>query len=183
MCSSMRSPLRCLCPSLRPRLLPTAQAAYLRFYSAAQAQGVPRIRIGDDVEAEKWQHKEQYPRIKKQDAVLDYNTFKERYKNLGRGESKPNDEVVVRGESAPIFSNGFGSSCQGRIWSFRIAGSKLGFLDLFQNNRSLPLNAHRLQCMLDYTHIAHSGMKPWHFKEFLNRLHRGDIYSELAPRI
>lgn len=48
---------------------------------------------------EKWRHKEQYPRIKRQDAVIDHHTFKERYKNLGRGESKPDDEVVVRGMS------------------------------------------------------------------------------------
>ena len=38
--------------------------------------------------------------MKRQDGVLDYHTFKERYKNLGRGESKPDDEVVVRGMSA-----------------------------------------------------------------------------------
>ena len=38
--------------------------------------------------------------MKKQDAVLDYHTFKERYKNLSPGESKPDDEVVVRGMSA-----------------------------------------------------------------------------------
>ena len=47
-----------------------------------------------------WQPKEQYPRIKKEDGAIDFNTFKERYRNLGLGESKPNDEVVVRGMSA-----------------------------------------------------------------------------------
>ena len=96
----MRPPLRCLCPSLRPFVRPKARAAYLRFYSAAQAQIVPRIRIGSDVDAEKWRHEEQYPRIKRQDAVIDHHTFKERYKTLGRGESMPDDEVVVRGMSA-----------------------------------------------------------------------------------
>ena len=35
--------------------------------------------------------------------------------------------------------------------------------------------------MLDYTHLAHSGIKATHFKDFLNQLHRGDIYSELVP--
>lgn len=179
---SMISPPRYFRPALRPYVHPTARAAYLRFYSAAPTQDVPRIRTWSEgsEDVEKWQHNEQYPRIKKQDAVLDYSTFKERYKNLARGESKPDDEVVVRGMSASGSLNVFGSCCQGRIWSFRIAGSKLGFLDLFQNNRSTKLNSHRLQCMLDYTHIAHSGMKAPHFKDFLNQLRRGDIYSKLA---
>lgn len=52
------------------------------------------------MDAEEWRHREQYPRIKRQDAVIDYHTFKERYKNLERGESKPDDEVIVRGMSA-----------------------------------------------------------------------------------
>ena len=98
----MRTPLRCLCPTLRHHARPAARAAYLRFYSAAQAPIRPRIRIGSG-ELETWQHKEYYPRINKQDAVLDYHTFKERYKNLGRGESKPDDEVVVRGMTAFSF--------------------------------------------------------------------------------
>ncbi|CAF9911084.1 MAG: hypothetical protein ALECFALPRED_007073 [Alectoria fallacina] len=129
----MIPPPRYLCPALRPYVHPTARAAYLGFYSTAPTQDGPRIRAGSE-NVEKWKHNEQYPRIKRQDAVLDYKTFKERYKNVARGESKPDDEVVVR-------------------------GSKLGFLDLFQNNRSTQLNSHRLQCMLDYTHIAHSGVK------------------------
>ena len=41
-----------------------------------------------------------YPRIKNQDAVVDYYTFKDRYKDLGRGESKSDEVVVVRGMSA-----------------------------------------------------------------------------------
>ena len=176
---SMSTPPRCFRPALRPYIRPTVRAAYLRFYSAAQAEIAPRIRTLK-VEVQKWKHKEQYPRIKKQDAALDYHTFKERYKNLARGESKPDDEVVVRGMSASSSLNQFGSCCQGRISSFRIAGSKLGFLDLFQNSRSTQLDSHRLQCMLDYTHIVHSGMKPPHFKDFLKQLRRGDIYSKLA---
>lgn len=172
----MSTPLRCFRPALHSYFRPRAPAAYLRFYSAAQAEIVPRIRTwtGD---AEKWQHKEQYPRIKKQDAVLDYHTFKERYKNLARGESRPNDLVVVRGMSASSPLEETDSCCQGRIWSFRIAGSKLGFFDLFQNSRSTQMNSHRLQCMLDYTHVAHIGMKAPHFKDFLQQLRRGDIYS------
>lgn len=96
----MRTPPRYSCPALRPNVRPTARTACLRFYSTEQGQIALRIRTTNTDEAEIWQPKEQYPRIKKQEAVLDYHTFKERYKKLGRGESKPEDEVVVRGISA-----------------------------------------------------------------------------------
>lgn len=175
----MSTTLRWLRPALRPCLRPTARAAYLRFYSDAPEQIVPRIRTCS-YDREKWQHEEQYPRIKKQDAALDHHTFKDRYKDLARGESKPDDKVVVRGMSASSSWIGFGSCCQGRIWSFRIAGAKLAFLDLLQTGQTSKLNSHRLQCMLDYTHIAHSGMQVWGFKCFLNQLRRGDVYSKLA---
>lgn len=95
----MRS-LRCLRPPSRPFIHPPVRAAYLRFYSAAKSEIAPRIRTGSSDGPEKWQPTERYPRIKKQDAVLDYYTFKERYKNLGREQSKPDDEIVVRGMCA-----------------------------------------------------------------------------------
>ena len=95
----MSTPLTCLRPLSASYLRPRARAAYLRFYSAAQTQTLPRIRIGND-DTEKWQHKERYPRIKNQDTVLDYQTFKELHKNLANGASKPDDVVVVRGRSA-----------------------------------------------------------------------------------
>ena len=59
-----------------------------------------RIQIRKYEEPETWQHKERYPRIKKEDAAIDFNTFKERYRSLGRGDSKPHDKVVVRGIAA-----------------------------------------------------------------------------------
>ena len=92
--------LKCFRPTLRSYVPSTVRAAYLRFYSAVQDETVPRIRIRGYEEPEIWQHKEQYPRIKKEDAAIDFNTFKERYRSLGRGDSKPQDEVVVRGMSA-----------------------------------------------------------------------------------
>ena len=92
--------LKCFRPALRSSVPPTVRAAYLRFYSAAQDETEPRIRIRGYEEPDIWQHKERYPRIKKEDAAIDFNTFKERYRNLGRGDSKPNEEVVVRGMSA-----------------------------------------------------------------------------------
>lgn len=97
MFSSM-STLRRLCPASRPHTRPTARAAYLRFYSDAPI--FHRLRNLPPEEPEEWRHKELYPRITRQDGAIDYPTFKERYKSLGRGESKPDDEVVVRGTSA-----------------------------------------------------------------------------------
>lgn len=92
--------LKCFRPALPSYVPPTVRAAYLRFYSASQDEPVSRIRIQKCEEREIWQHKERYPRIKKEDAAIDFNTFKERYRSLGRGDSKPHDEVVIRGIAA-----------------------------------------------------------------------------------
>ena len=92
--------LRCFRPVLPSYVPPTVRAAYLRFYSAAHDETVPRIRIRGCEEPATWQHEGRYPRIKKEDAAIDFSTFKERYRSLGRGDSKPHDEVVVRGMSA-----------------------------------------------------------------------------------
>lgn len=95
---SSMSILRRLCPACRPHARPTARAAYLRSYSDGPT--IRRVQNLLPEEPEKWQHKELYPRITKQDGAIDYLTLKERYRSLGRGESKPDDELVVRGTSA-----------------------------------------------------------------------------------
>ena len=92
--------LRCFRPALRPYIPSKYRVAYLRFYSAQPSEIVPRIRTWSTDGPEKYQHEDQYPRIKKEDAAINYHTFKERYRSLARGESKPEDEVVVRGMSA-----------------------------------------------------------------------------------
>ena len=101
-CCSMKA-LTCLDPALRPHVRPIALAAYLRFYSAQQAQTVPRVRTETCEEAERYQPEERYPRIKNQDKVLDYPTFRVRYGNLPRGQISYDDEVIVRGESVSNF--------------------------------------------------------------------------------
>lgn len=90
--------LRRLCPATHSHARPTARAAYLRFYS--NDLDFFRLRDLNPVEEPKWQHKELYPRITKQDGAINYPTFKERYRTLSPGESKPEDEVVVRGTSS-----------------------------------------------------------------------------------
>ena len=93
----MTTRLRHFCPARHRYIRPATRAAHLRFYSAVQAQSIPQIRRWYVEEREKWQHKDQYPRITRQDAALDIPTFRERYNTLGPGESQPDDEVVVRG--------------------------------------------------------------------------------------
>ena len=88
--------LRCLRPSLQVSNRPIPKAAFsafLRFYNAAQAQVEPRIRTSDETLE---YTPELYPRIKPQKGALDYKTFAERYRSLGRGDSST-DEVVLRG--------------------------------------------------------------------------------------
>ena len=94
----MQSSLKCLRPCLSPNLRPASSAAssaYLRFYSAAQSRVEPTLRIKKDAEAS-ISAPESYPRIIKQKAAIDHQTFHERYRHLTRGETSP-DEVVVRG--------------------------------------------------------------------------------------
>ena len=62
--------------------------------------------------------------------------------------------------------------------STRVAGSKLAFVDLFQNNRFVPV--HRVQCLLAYNKLSGQDVSPTKFKDFVDGLHRGDIFSELT---
>lgn len=70
-----------------------------------------------------------------------------------------------------------GLCSQGRISSSRIAGSKLAFVDLFEDSR---INSHRVQFICNYNNIAEADVGPATFKDFLGTLHRGDVYSTLS---
>ena len=65
--------------------------------------------------------------------------------------------------------------------STRVAGSKLAFVDLFQNNRFVPV--HRVQCLFNYDKLSGQDVSPTKFKDFLDSLHRGDIFSKLTAFI
>ncbi len=73
-----------------------------------------------------------------------------------------------------------GLFCQGRILAFRIAGSKLAFIDIFQNNRLNQLTSHKLQCVLNFDKISWSNFSSSSFAPFLQSLRRGDICSKWA---
>lgn len=94
--------LRCLRPHLSSPVRLATQAVsststsyYLRCYSSQQDLITPRIRITQECTDGKYKP-ERYPRIASEKNVVDYQTFKERYKHLVRGESLP-EELVVRG--------------------------------------------------------------------------------------
>ena len=65
--------------------------------------------------------------------------------------------------------------------SIRVAGSKLAFVDLFQNNRFVPV--HRVQCLFSYDKLSGQDVSPTRFKDFVDSLHRGDIFSKSASFI
>lgn len=73
-----------------------------------------------------------------------------------------------------------GLYCQGRILAFRIAGSKLAFIDIFQNNCLKQVISHKLQCVLNFDEISWSKSSSSSFVPFLRSLRRGDIFSKSA---
>ena len=119
----MNSHLRCLRPYFRSRVLPTSRAAcatYLQVYRAVRTYSAkqtldhlvdrirsvtpegtntpePRIRVRSGAPEEKYVT-ELYPRITPQKGVIDYHSFRERYQDIKRGDSRP-EELIVRGMS------------------------------------------------------------------------------------
>ena len=57
----------------------------------------PRIRIGSGPPEVKYRP-DPYPRFTRQEGVIDYERFREKYSDLRRGDSR-SEEVVVRGMS------------------------------------------------------------------------------------
>lgn len=60
----------------------------------------------------------------------------------------------------------------GRILSFRVAGPKLVFIDIFQQEC-------RVQGLCDFERISHAGVPLEDFKQFYHSLQRGDIFSRI----
>ena len=58
----------------------------------------------------------------------------------------------------------------GRIKSFRIAGSRLVFLDLVQDG-------HRVQGICNLRKLSECGVSPEEFKRFYHLLKRGDVFG------
>ena len=95
-----------------------------------------------------------WPRLRKTEInVKSCREFNEGYKIITRGETIP-DEVQVRG----------------RIWGFRIAGKKLAFIDMMQDNS-------KLQVVCNYRNLEQAGVSHESFLQFIDGLKRGNIIS------
>ena len=98
-----------------------------------------------------------WPRLTKTGIdVKSCREFNERYRGVYRGQTAP-DEVQVRG----------------RIWGFRVAGNKLAFIDLMQDNT-------KLQIVCNYRDLDQDEVGPEIFKNFVDGLKRGDIISAVG---
>lgn len=67
---------------------------------------------------------------------------------------------------------------QGRVWSVRVAGPKLAFIDLFQNNRLVETGSHRQQIVLNYEKVKDS-VEDGEFYDFVRSIQKGDVLSRL----
>ncbi|KAI9837082.1 MAG: hypothetical protein M1819_000731 [Sarea resinae] len=140
-----------------------AFSAHARFYSASKASGVladsntaVQSRSGDVQQrinelGEKGANL--YPRITGDSRSMTCSGFRSKYEFIERGQSQ--EEVVT---------------IRGRVYSSRIAGSKLVFFDLVQDGN-------RVQGVCDLKKLQSSGASEEDFKQFYRLLRRGDIFS------
>ncbi|KAL9128232.1 MAG: hypothetical protein Q9217_003048 [Psora testacea] len=173
----MNVPLVRLQPSLRSQVCATAAGSYVHSFNAVIAQqwlstqwqsgyrrfsgdagpedsrqDGPRIRTWT-LESTKALNPNLWPRMPRQKDAVDVKKFRDRYGKIPRTHTVK-DEVIIRGI----------------VWSYRIAGSKLAFIDIFQDGATV-------QCMCNFSNLENSGLQPSEFKTFLNGLHRGDVIS------
>ncbi|MCJ1469987.1 hypothetical protein MMC07_008632 [Pseudocyphellaria aurata] len=95
-----------------------------------------------------------YPRILPSESAISCHDFVNQYRHLQRGETVDNKYFTIRG----------------RIYSFRIAGSKLVFIDIVQNG-------HRLQAVCELSKLSATTVTREEFDGFRRALKRGDIIS------
>ncbi|RAL17570.1 putative lysyl-tRNA synthetase [Aspergillus homomorphus CBS 101889] len=95
---------------------------------------------------------EAYPRLAPNKHTVSCAEFRDRYSHLADNETVEGDTVVVNG----------------RIRTYRLAGSKLIFFDMYQNG-------HKVQVMCNIRLLE--GVTPEYFKKFYRLLRRGDAFS------
>ena len=161
-----------------------ASPAYLRFFRALSRCHRKNIRqlvtkslqpspVRDRVNHIGLPSSQLYPRFVRDKLALTCRSFRERFAKEQLTDIKPgNDTVVVHGRS---------SSCEvmrlltvsGRVSSFRIAGSKLFFIDLVQDGC-------RVQGVCNFRRLSdsESQLSLEDFKKCYHQLQRGDIVSK-----
>ncbi|KAH0564946.1 hypothetical protein GP486_001666 [Trichoglossum hirsutum] len=95
-----------------------------------------------------------YPSIVADPRLVTCKDFRQRYATLKPEESSADESVTLRG----------------RVYSSRIAGSRLVFFDLVQDG-------HHVQVLCNLRKIDPLGMSIEEFKQFYRILRRGDIFS------
>jgi lysyl-tRNA synthetase class II len=112
-----------------------------------------------------------YPRVKHDERALTCATFRERYSSLEHDESRVEERVTLRGMciSASIYEQFL--TYLGRIYSFRIGGSKLAFIDIVQDG-------YKVQGLCNLAKLEALGVADREFREFLHIARRGDIICE-----
>lgn len=180
---------RALCP-WRPHLLASnrpaprsIQYAYVRLYSQSNPRYGPQAAGSyasvhaevqerlDDLQTPATQL---YPRLGSNLGALTCSAFTERYASLKNDEVRREVEVVVRGMTSKDSMLKQWLTLPGRVHSFRIAGSKLVFLDLVQEG-------HRVQGLCNLSQLSTTGLSSEEFRAFCHRLRRGDIFGTACP--
>ncbi|TVY49833.1 Lysine--tRNA ligase, partial [Lachnellula occidentalis] len=166
--------LRFLRPYLCKDLAVSQKHAYLRFFSSTRCLGKKAYQkidsYGHDVSNGKVNLKRntndritkleianalKWPRIQNEVNTLTLSEYNEKYKRLQAGAKLSDETVLVRG----------------RLMSFRIAGGKLIFLDIYQDGYMVQGICN--QADLD----AFSGISTRAFKDCWQKLQRGDFIS------
>ncbi|KAL2868826.1 putative lysyl-tRNA synthetase [Aspergillus lucknowensis] len=93
-----------------------------------------------------------YPRLRKSSTSIDCSEFRSRYTHLANNETVEDGLVSVNG----------------RVRTYRLAGSKLVFFDIVQDG-------HKVQIMCNFRRL--DGATPHTFRQFYRLLRRGDAFS------
>jgi lysyl-tRNA synthetase class 2 len=195
---STLSGLRFLRPYLLNEVAVSRRSAYTRFFNSSRClarelnkSGVVR-KIGEKEINNESEHLSgvqeriqeldkaqalQWPRIKDVGNAMRISEFAEKYKNIQNSEIVNDGYVTLRGMlSGSGEIKAVADSSVGRIDGFRVAGSKLVFIDIRQDNTPLQIvcNQSRLATL--------NGVAPSDFKKFYHLIRRGDIICMFAPQ-
>lgn len=153
--------------------------AYLRLYSQSNPQHGPQsdgsylsvhAEVSDRLNDLHAPATQLYPRLGPNPGVLTCSAFNKKYASLKNDEVRQGEEVVVRGMSSKESMLKQQLTLPGRVHSFRIAGSKLVFLDLLQDEN-------RVQGLCNLSKLAATGVSSEGFRAFYHQLRRGDIFG------
>ena len=134
------------------RRLGASRSEALRCFGTSSV--APNTLKEEDAQVTSTTEGRQWPRMAKSGtARKSCHEFHEAFRGTGRGDTGLEELQVCA-----------------RIWSFRISGNKLAFIDLMQGGV-------RLQAVCNFQDLATRGVHPGDFKRFIDGLRRGDVIS------